>query len=108
MGAPPDVLESLRQRLAQQAKQTDFAVWPEHWHALVLFRALATQWRMHPAGYPCGLVYTSIPIVQPRIHSHVDAAHRQDADTLFDQLQILEMAALESWIQLRAEQAPGG
>ena len=49
------LLQQLRERLALQAQRHTVRVWPEHWHAVTVFRLAGTQWRVVPVLNPDGL-----------------------------------------------------
>ncbi|QHI99365.1 hypothetical protein GT347_16095 [Xylophilus rhododendri] len=71
----------------------DFAVpelplWQEHWPAVRLMVAMATQWRMGPSG-PVGLDYAALD----RVLRSLRLADPDDA--IFQDLQVLESAALD-------------
>lgn len=68
-------------------------VWPENWDSVQVFISLGTQWTVGPGG-PIGLVYASLPVVLRRWRIPLD---RRDA--VFDDLQVMEGAALEEMRQ---------
>lgn len=59
------------------------------WPAVELFSAMGTQWRMGPGG-PIGLDYGALPAVL-----RLMGAKREDLAGLFDDLRVIERAALE-------------
>lgn len=65
-------------------------VWPDNLPAVNLLIAMGTQWRVGMAG-ATGLDYTPLPVVMR--HLRIPPA---DRDTVFDELRILEDAALET------------
>lgn len=67
-------------------RQPDFEVWPENVDAVQMFIRAATQWRMGPSG-PTGLDYTAVF----QLMALYDINNKQE---LFEQLQIMEYAAL--------------
>jgi len=70
-----------------------FEVWPENWPAFKLFCKLGTQWRVGPAG-ASGLDYTALLAIMARM-----ALTDDEHDNLFDDIQVLERAALEAMNQ---------
>lgn len=77
------------------AQQLD--VWPEHWHAVQIFLAMETQWRV-AAGMAglvwLGLDYSAIDAAERIARPHVPRAlrmHRRgQRPQLHDQLRLLE------------------
>lgn len=74
-------------------KLSDFAdeaveVWPENWLAVCLFADLSTQWRMGMGG-PVGLDYAAVRAVFA-----VRGVSDEDASALFDDIRVMEAAAL--------------
>lgn len=74
---------------------SEVGIWPEHWPAVELFLACATQWRMRqqPVGMtsmsvPCGLDYVAVEVV---------ARARGVALTaeVLDALQVIEMTVMQ-------------
>lgn len=96
MGVPEEQLAQTRDSLLARAQAATIEIWPENWHAVAVFLALSTQWRIQfrPDGMPVmlGLDYGALPVVEARCRA---VAHRQARDTLFGQLRVLEQAALE-------------
>lgn len=64
------------------------AVWPENVPAVRLFLAMDTQWHSGMSGRT-GMVYASLPEVWQRLR-----VPREDRDALFDDLMLMERAAL--------------
>ena len=81
LGLPGQLANSL----APQAVE----VWPEHWPALELFAALATQWRVGVSG-PTGLDYTAIAAVM-----ELQDIAPEDRRERFDELRVMEREALD-------------
>ena len=74
--------------------EDDFApveVWPENWEIFLLFRRLATQWRVGMGG-PTGLEYG----VAYRLLDDLAGGDREEWYRLLDDLRVLEQAALEA------------
>jgi hypothetical protein len=67
----------------------EFEVWPENWKAFSLFDSLQTQWNVGFSG-ATGLRYESAYRLIDRI-----AADDSEWQELFEDLQILERAALQ-------------
>lgn len=65
-------------------------VWPENWHAVVLFLRVQTQWRVGPGG-PIGLDYCAVYPLLDRLHP-TDADAWTDA---LDDIRVMESAALD-------------
>lgn len=70
-------------------------MWPEHWHALLLFLSMDTQWRvaatMNGLHY-IGLDYGVLPLMRSALRR---PPHRQPLSRLLPQLQQLEAEALD-------------
>lgn len=67
----------------------EFEVWPENWPAFVLFTRMQTQWQVGMAGCT-GLRYEALyPLLDRKTQSPEEWAE------LFDDIQTLELAALE-------------
>lgn len=79
--------------LAAAQKDQAFEVWPENWPAFRLFCTVQTQWRTGIAG-PTGLDYTAVLALMARME-----LSREDHDSLFDDVQVLERSALETMSQ---------
>ena len=67
----------------------EFEVWPENWRVFVLFSRLQTQWSVGMSG-ATGLRYEAVYPLLDR-----EAQGAEDWQRLFDDLQILEGAALK-------------
>lgn len=106
LGAPPDVVQATQQRLVAQAQAAQVQVWPEHWHAVLLFLAMGTQWQWvsGPLVEPqrVGLRMEAAPVVNAGVRGQIDQAHRQPLPELMRQLLVLEQAALDEWRSQRA------
>lgn len=63
---------------------------PDEAEAVMLFFAMGTQWNWHPLGPRTGLRYEAIEPTARRIGV-------QDTPRLFDDLRIMEQAALAAW-----------
>lgn len=81
---------------ARNAKAT-LAVWPENWHAVMLFCDLSSQWRAASSLLGIvwlGLDYSAItPLVLKACKRSVPRAHRRPEHELMPQLRTLEKAA---------------
>lgn len=80
----------------QAARQAEIEILPEIWPAVGLFAASATQWRRAGmSGIPTGLDYAGVAIV-----ARAQGVALEDA--LFEDLQLMEAAALEAWAEARS------
>ncbi len=79
--------------LAAAAGDKLVEVWPENWQTVGLFISVATQWRIGMGG-PTGLDYN----VLFRILDNMGCS-RDEWDQLFDDIRVMESAALESMRQ---------
>jgi len=93
LGAPPAVIDALQARLSGLAATIACEVWPSHWHALMIFLAMSTQWRVI-AGLRSliyqGLDYSSLPII---IEEYRDRPYSQPLAQLMPRLRALEECA---------------
>lgn len=78
----------------EEASGPPCEVWPDNWPSVELFTSVSTQWRMGPAG-PVGLDYA----IAFRLMDRLGLSERA-WDWMFDDLRVLEDAALE---QMRKE-----
>lgn len=94
-GAPQNVIDAYRRGLIEEAKRLGVEVWPQHWHAVRVFMAMGSQWRV-VAGFggarTLGMDYGALP---PVLDEHRRSRHRQPMRRLMPQLRTLEAAALE-------------
>jgi len=97
MGAPDDVIEAYTQ---EKSESDVFAVFPENWQALAVFKTLGSQWHYKmiytEAGMismPCGLIYTSVESVM-----RMQGA--DDTNDMFERIRIMESAALEAMAEI--------
>lgn len=90
MGAPPEVVASLR----QPAEPDDCWIWPENWVAVQVFRRLRTQWLREYDGMNGRELYYGLryEAVEPTLRL-LRIPRREWPDT-FDRLDVLESAAL--------------
>lgn len=84
---------------AEARREQQPEVWPEHWHAAKLFAALGSQGRLLPTGLGgatwLGLDYTAlVPPVLQAVRAAVPRRLRQRWPRVFDQLQVMEAAAI--------------
>lgn len=106
-GAPAEVLLAAERQLAADALGDTINIWPENWHAVRVFLALATQWSWAGTGLGSrrtGLRYEAIAAVLPAARKAVPRKHRQAYPTLLGQLQMLEDTALAEIATLQAQQ----
>jgi hypothetical protein len=94
------VLAYLRERIAHAERESAHAdevhVWPEHWHAALVFAAMGSQWRtvFTPGGemrYE-GLRYEALAAV---VQEHAGMRHAQPFAVLMRQLRYLERRAVQ-------------
>lgn len=83
-------------------------MWPENWHAVQLFSALATQWHWRPTvggARRCGLRYEAVAAVLPAVRHAVPRRWRQPYPQLLTQLQHMEdqvLAEIDLALQAQA------
>ena len=82
--------------VAQQNAQA-IEVWPENWRVFVLFSRVQTQWNVSMGG-PTGLRYEALYPLLDR-----EAKDGEDWQQLFEDLQILEAAALKQMSDNRSD-----
>ena len=75
----------------------EYEVWPDNWRAFVLFSRVQTQWNMAIGG-PTGLRYEAI---YPLLDRETDTPN--EWMELFQDVQVLESAALKQMAENRAE-----
>lgn len=99
LGAPPEVLRATQERLAAEAASATVPVWPENWHAVIVFIGMATQWNWVAPwrGQPqrTGLRLEALPVVRAATLRNVPRRLRVGEAELLDQLQQMEDAALD-------------
>lgn len=91
------MIEQARRDLKERNRRVQTAVWPEHWHALVVFQGMHTQWNFITGlggAVRTGLNYASLPHVIACSKSSVEKRLRQRRGVLFQQLQVMEIAVL--------------
>lgn len=81
---------------AAKQEQKDFAVWPENWPAVKLFRAVSSQWRIAANGLPYGLDYAGVEACARLSNITLSPA-------LFEHIQIMENAAVQVFQEKRAK-----
>ena len=94
MGATPQVIEQMAERLREQAVGRTQDVWPQHWHAANIFAGMSTQWRVVAGAAGLlylGLDYAALPVVR---EEHQGIEHEQPMRVLMPQLRHMEGAAL--------------
>lgn len=102
LGAPADVLQAYAARADAEAKQATVPIWPENWHAVQVFGAMATQWHWlvgMGGAQRVGLRLEALPAVLPAVKRQVIRRWRQPHHVLLRQLQNMEDAALDAWAQ---------
>lgn len=65
-------------------------VWEENWRAVMFFARLSTQWRFGGMGSATGLDYTAALTLLRTLR-----LPREEADALFDDVQVMEQAAMD-------------
>lgn len=98
LGGTTEQVAGWRELLGEAAQAEQVSVWPEHWHAWQVFRAMGTQWRAVASGKLVwlGLDYAPLQAVARTVRPEVPRAHRQRWPALFAQLQVLEVAAIKA------------
>ena len=84
--------------LAARQQDQCTEVWPDNWRVFVLFSRVKTQWNVGMGGCT-GLRYEAIYPLLDR-----EAQDSEDWQQLFEDLQVLEGAALKQMADNRAEQ----
>lgn len=85
--APPNLVGV---NVFAQLGKTEDTYWPENAQVIYLFIQLLTQWRVGMSG-PTGLDYAAVyPLLDRK------AADSEEWDQLFDDLRVMESAALEA------------
>lgn len=100
MGAGARQLEALRARIEAEEGSADvLGVWPEHWHAFLVFMAMADQWRVvvrEGRLMRLGLDYAALPVVLDA-HRRLPRRLRQRPRALLQQLRVLTVAARDAF-----------
>jgi Phage related hypothetical protein (DUF1799) len=95
-GASASQLEALRGSIERQRGIAgEYGVWPQHWHAWLVFSGMGTQWRTTRDGGAVvyeGLDYAGLPSVVQE-HRRLPRRYRQPYPRLMRQLRTLECAA---------------
>jgi hypothetical protein len=92
------VLAAAQAWMQAEARRATVPVWPEHWHAVVLFARMATQWQWLANGMAVqrvGLRYEAVPPLLDAVAQQVPPEHLQPPSELWRQLQVLEQAVLD-------------
>jgi hypothetical protein len=98
MGVAADVIELARAAIAASNAQIGFAVWPENWHAVRVFLAMATQWNWGVGvarGCLFGMNYQALEFVVGSIRPTVPRGLRRRRWQLLEQVQLMEDTVLE-------------
>lgn len=98
-GAPPDVIAAARKQ--QQPSIHDFYVWPENWDSLDFFIQLNTQWNVVSGmggERVSGLNYQAVEAMM-----RIKSIPRNKKESLFNDLRLMENAALEV-LQIQREE----
>lgn len=91
MGAPPEVVESLRGR---PAEPDDCWVWPENWMTIQVFVRLNTQWRRHLDGMSGANIWIGLRYDAAEVVMRMLAIPRREWPDTFERLTLLEATAL--------------
>lgn len=75
--------------MSAYAAEAPLVVWPENVQAVLVFRAMQTQWLVAANGR-YGLNYAVLPVVEQRLK-----VPPEDIDQVFTDLRVLEASALE-------------
>lgn len=98
-GAPAEVLRATQNRLEAEAAERTVPIWPENWHAVIVFVRMATQWNWAAPwrGIPVrtGLRLEALPVVQAAARREVPRRLRVKPDRLLQQLQLMEDVVLD-------------
>lgn len=76
--------------------ETVFEVWPENWRAVQLFCRLETQWHYAPLGL-AGAMRTGLRYGALETLLRMASKDVEEQEKLFDQVQVMEHAALDAW-----------
>jgi Phage related hypothetical protein (DUF1799) len=90
LGAPASVIEGAESDTAPATD--DCLVWEENWLAVSVFVGLRTQWRLH-VGMG-GAIYQGLDYMAVEAALRLQRVPRRDWPALFDDLQVMEAAAL--------------
>ena len=90
LGAPASVVDAAEGGTAPPSD--DCLVWEENWQAVTLFVGLRTQWRMH-VGMG-GAIYQGLDYLAAEAALRLQRVPRSAWPALFDDLQVMEAAAL--------------
>ena len=82
MGLPAELV-------AQAEGFADCLVYPDNWPVVMIFRDMATQWRVGPGGI-VGLDYAALPVV-----TKIRGIKQREMGDMLDSIQIMESAAIE-------------
>jgi hypothetical protein len=93
------VIEEARAAIEARNAQIGFGVWPDNWHAMRVFLAMATQWqwgigfaRARRLGMRYEPLWDVAAAVRPTVPRHLRRRRWQ----LLEQLQVLEDTVLEA------------
>jgi hypothetical protein len=94
MGASASALEAARARIDAERAAATPRIWPQHWHAVLVFMAMDTQWCIGPDGRR--LDYAALPPVLEEHRQRLPRRLRQPMHRLMPQLRTLERAAIQA------------
>ncbi|WP_428419184.1 DUF1799 domain-containing protein [Methylibium sp.] len=92
-GAPDDVKERVRAWMHGSAHDGDVEVWPELWHAVNVFLAMAAQWRVLVIGHRLYYQGLDLSAIGAPLREHRRIAHAVPFEELMPTLRLLERAA---------------
>lgn len=96
MGAPPEVIDEACRRAEPEEEICD--VWEENWNSVLFFLCLKSQWVLGGMGGYVGLNYPGVESVM-----RIKRVPVKDRESLFEDVQIMEFAALEVLNKKEAE-----
>ena len=94
-GVSDEEIERLITPSRPEQRPAEYPLWPEHFHAVLLFISMATQWRTQIGDRMSylGLDYAALPAAEDRL-SVPPELRNSDRASLFDQLRVLERSAM--------------
>ena len=89
----------MQERLEAEARELTVPVWPENWHAVLVFVGMASQWNWlapwRGTAQRTGLRLEALPVVQAAVRREVPRRLRVGQAQLLRQLQLMEDAVLD-------------
>lgn len=96
MGVAAELIAEARAHIEEHNRSAELSVWPENWHAVLIFLDMDTQWRLVPAADRLlwqGLDRSALPITMAGIKCRVPEECRRSLSELMPQLRTLEVRA---------------